>query len=104
MAAWEPWLAQASVAGVAGDPFLNSNAILLDYLSQAELEQAEPSSAPADAASLYGGAEGACSLMYRCITCCRQPACAPLVFRASRPARRRTPRLSLCASSPTRPA
>lgn len=34
----------------------------------------------------------------------RQPACAPLVLRASRPARRRTLRLSLCASRPPRPA
>ena len=59
VAAWEPWLAQASVAGVAGDPFLNSNAILLDYLSQAELERADPSSVPADAANLSGGTEGA---------------------------------------------
>ena len=104
VAAWEPWLAQASVAGVAGDPFLNSNAILLDYLSQAELEQADPPSVPADAASLSGGAEGACSLIYRCITRGRQPACAPLVLRASRPARHRALRLSPCASSPTRPA
>ena len=96
VAAWEPWLAQASVAGVAGDPFLNSNAILLDYLSQAELERADPSSVPADAANLSGGTEGAlqplaylyhngvASLRASRLTClspCAPPHLAPLALR-----------------------